>query len=147
MEGFNALTTKAEYYSDDFRKTAEVGICLHMNQQVINKIVDRDTTYTWYDYSEKRWANIKTTANQYEAWWVWIPRYAYKAEEVTGAANVAGNIDVIYVDTSNRPPDTEKYGDTLPSGYQVHPAFDQDTDGSGNKLPGIWFSKYKPSEK
>ena len=134
LEGFNALTTKAEYYDEDGNVT-EVGISLHMNQQVINAIQDGDTTYTWYDYSNKIWANIKTTANDYEAWWVWIPRYAYKIEGTS-----ASEIDIIYVDLDGNPLDKEKYGETLPEGYIVHPAFNQ-----GKALKGIWVSKYKPS--
>ena len=54
--------------------------------------------------------------------------------------------EIIFIDTNNKPLNTDKWT-SLPSGFIVHPAFDQDTDGSGNKLPGIWFSKYKPSEK
>ena len=134
LEGFNALTTKAEYYDEDGNVT-EVGISLHMNQQVLNTIQDGDTTYTWYDYSNKIWANIKTTANDYEAWWVWIPRYAYKIE-----GTLASEIDIIYVDLDGNPLDKEKYGETLPEGYIVHPAFNQ-----GKALKGIWVSKYKPS--
>lgn len=65
LEGFNALTTNAEYYSDDFSQIQEISISIHMNQQVLNKIVDGNTTYTWYDYSNKKWANIKKTANGY----------------------------------------------------------------------------------
>ena len=106
-----------------------------MNQQVLNAIQDGDTTYTWYDYSNKIWANIKTTANDYEAWWVWIPRYAYKIEGTS-----ASEIDIIYVDLDGNPLDKEKYGETLPEGYIVHPAFNQ-----GKALKGIWVSKYKPS--
>ena len=30
---------------------------------------------TWYDYSQKRWANTKSADG---SMWVWIPRYAYK---------------------------------------------------------------------
>lgn len=141
LKGFNGLTTYAEYYSDA-NEIVEIGISLHMNQQVLSQIVDGDTTYTWYDYANKKWANIKTTANQYEAWWTWIPRYAYKIESTT-----ASEIQIIYVDTEGKPLDTEKYGETLPEGYIVHPAFNQDTDENGNILPlkGIWVSKYNPS--
>lgn len=135
LKGFNALTTKAEYYSQDDSKTVEVGISLHMNQQVINEIKDGDITYTWYDYANKRWANIKTTANGYEAWWTWIPRYAYKIEQES-----VSEIQIIYVDTEGKPLDKEKYGENLPEGYTVHPAFTTD-----KPLKGIWVSKYKPS--
>ena len=133
LKGFNGLTTTAEYYSDDDKETVEVGISLHMNQQVLNKIEDGSTTYTWYDYANKRWANIKTTANGYEAWWVWIPRYAYRLPD-----NPNDDTEIIFIDTNNQPLDTEKYGSTLPVGFKVHSAFDQDTDGSGNKLSGSY---------
>ncbi len=38
------------------------------------------TDTTWYDYSttNKKWANIRTSNNGNEAYWVWIPRYAYR---------------------------------------------------------------------
>ena len=139
LEGFNALTTSAIYYNEDFSKTYEVGITLHMNQEVINYIEDGNTKYTWYDYANKIWANIKTTANGYEAWWVWIPRYAYKIGEVTDTKNPP-TTEIIYVDTNNKPLNTEKYGSSLPEGYQVHPAFTTDKE-----LKGIWIAKYDPS--
>ena len=90
----------------------------------------------WFDYENKVWANIKTTANEQEAWWVWIPRYAYKLPNT-----VNDDTEIIFIDTNNKPVDTEKYGETLPEGYTVHPAFDQDTDVNGNKLSGIWVCK------
>ena len=139
LEGFNALTTSAIYYNEDFSKTYEVGITLHMNQEVINYIEDGNTKYTWYDYANKIWANIKTTANGYEAWWVWIPRYAYKIGEVTDTKKPP-TTEIIYVDTNNKPLNTEKYGSSLPEGYQVHPAFTTDKE-----LKGIWIAKYDPS--
>ena len=140
LKGFNALTTSAVYYNNDFSETYEVGITLHMNQEVISYIEDGDTTYTWYDYSNRTWANIKTTANGYEAWWVWIPRYAYRLAE-----NPNEDTEIIFIDTNNKPLDTEKYGNNLPEDFVVHPAFDQDTDGIGEKLLGIWVAKYDPS--
>ena len=90
----------------------------------------------WFDYENKVWANIKTTANEQEAWWVWIPRYAYKLPNT-----VNDDTEIIFIDTNNKPVDTEKYGETLPEGYTVHPAFDQDTDVNENKLSGIWVCK------
>lgn len=112
-----------------------------MNQQVLNAIQDGDTTYTWYDYSNKIWANVKTVANGLESWWVWIPRYAYKLP-----SNPNDDTEIIFVDTNNRPLEPQKYGSTLPLGFTVHPAFNQDTDSGGSPLSGIWVSKYKPSK-
>ncbi len=31
----------------------------------------------WYDYENGKWANIKTSNEGLEAYWVWIPRYEY----------------------------------------------------------------------
>ena len=139
LEGFNALTTSAIYYNEDFSKTYEVGITLHMNQEVINYIEDGNTKYTWYDYANKIWANIKTTDAALDCWWVWIPRYAYKIGEVTDTKKPP-TTEIIYVDTNNKPLNTEKYGSSLPEGYQVHPAFTTDKE-----LKGIWIAKYDPS--
>ena len=140
LEGFNGLTTTAIYYNEDFTKQYEVGITLHMNQEVINYIEDEEeeTTYTWYDYTKSIWANIKTTANGYEAWWVWIPRYAYKINETENTQNPE-DIDIIFIDTNNIPLNKE-YGGVLPDGYVVHPAFTTDKE-----LKGIWMAKYDPS--
>ena len=140
LKGFNALTTTAVYYNEDYSETYEVGITLHLNQEVINYVKDGSTTYTWYDYANSTWANIKTTANGYEAWWVWIPRYAYRLLD-----NPNDDTEIIFIDTNNKPLDTEKYGDSLPEDFTVQPAFDQDTDANGNKLSGIWVAKYDPS--
>ena len=133
LKGFNGLTTTAIYYSDDYKQTKEVRISMHMNQQVMSYMKDGDTKYTWYDYKNKQWANIKTTSNGYECWWVWIPRYAYKIEGTN-------DIKIIYVDKNDVPLDPDTYGYTLPEGYEVHPSFQQ-KDG----LTGIWTSKYAPS--
>ena len=90
----------------------------------------------WYDYSNKIWANVKTDNNGQEAWWVWVPRYAYKIQD----AGPNKYTDVIFIDTENKPIDA-KYGDKLPDGYIPHPAFTVD----GNELKGIWISKYEAS--
>ncbi len=47
------------------------------------------TDTTWYDYSidNKKWANIRTSNNGNEAYWVWIPRYAYRIVYFNTAAN------------------------------------------------------------
>jgi hypothetical protein len=48
-----------------------------------------NTDTSWYDYSgtSKKWANIKTTNGGNDAYWVWIPRYAYKILYFDTAAN------------------------------------------------------------
>ena len=144
LKGYNGLTTSAIYYSDDFKETKEVSISLHMNNRVGNKIEEESKTYTWYDYANKKWANIKTTANGLEAWWVWIPRYAYKLTEK--GTETAGQIEIIYVDINNKPlskPEgATEIPEILPDGYIVHPSFTQE---GKEGVKGIWISKYPPS--
>ena len=106
----------------------------------ISNLEEFNSDQKWYDYENKLWANIKTIANGYEAWWVWIPRYAYRLPD-----NPNDDTEIIFIDTENRPLDTEKFGNTIPDGFTVHPAFDQDTDANGKKLSGIWVAKYDPT--
>ncbi|MDD2490428.1 MAG: DUF5011 domain-containing protein, partial [Bacilli bacterium] len=50
----------------------------------------------WYDYQDKRWANAvsKDTGGNITAYWVWIPRYAYKITRCwnQSCSGSAGNI-------------------------------------------------------
>lgn len=90
-------------------------------------------TYYWYDYPTKKWANIKTTANELNSYWVWIPRFAYKLE--------TGTTQVILIDENDKPIDTETYGEELPASFTVHEAFKQKAG-----LMGLWFGKYDPTK-
>ena len=83
----------------------------------------------WFDYNNKRWANIKVVNNGIETWWVWIPRYAYN--------NMGNATDIIFIDTEDKPIDGSNFS-TL---YTVPEAF------KGNNKKGIWISKYEPSPK
>ena len=92
---------------------------------------------SWYDYSEKAWANVKVintqgdsdTSNDVETWWVWIPRYAY---------NMVGNkMDIVLLDKNNKTPN----GKDMPKSYTIPEAF------KDNQKEGIWVSKYEPTEK
>jgi uncharacterized protein YpmB len=95
-----------------------------------------NTSTSWYDYGSKKWANIKTSNNGNDAYWVWIPRYAYKITNSHTAT--AEQINIIFLSgTSNTPVD----GSSLPSGYIVHPAF----SFGGTELSGIWVAKYEAS--
>ena len=91
----------------------------------------------WYDYTSKKWANIKTTANGIISYWTWIPRYAYKESN--------GQVEIIYIDENNRPLDTKYNGYDIGinqnNEYRVQAAFEQNEQ----HLKGIWMSKYEPS--
>ena len=140
MNGFNKAYTFMEYYnSADFDDVKQVPVEEYIQNGKQSKIEENGKTYVLDDYQNKVWANIKTTGNGLEAWWVWIPRYAYKVNETEK------KIDVIFVDLENKPIGT-KYT-SLPEGYELHPAFTPSGDDGSKNLQGIWMSKYESSNK
>jgi hypothetical protein len=96
----------------------------------------------WYDYADKKWANIVTTSEDgaKEAYWVWIPRYAYKTmyNDVNAATAYA---DIIFLKGITR--------DIPLPGYTIPEAFIwSDTEGDtaeGKQITGYWASKYEIS--
>ena len=96
-----------------------------------------------------KWANAMTTDG---SMWVWIPRYAYKITEGYHT-NVAGTIEVAFLDTNNEflngetgeittNPEEEGAGTTK---WLVHPAFtsNAETGGGFGELTGIWVGKFE----
>lgn len=81
----------------------------------------------WYNYAEKKWANIVTKAHGTMSYWVWIPRYEYKL-----------NNNTQFVETHFITTDVTQGS----NGYQIPDAF------TFNKIPlsGYWISKYEVSE-
>ena len=128
MSGFDPETTYLEIYDETTEnftanpvKLADVG---NLKEFVKNNL--------WFNYDKQIWANIKTTDNGVESWWVWIPRYAY---------SIAGNgTDIKFVDIYNTPVD----GSDL-NNFTVHPAFTVKDGDKTIELKGIWVSKYEPS--
>ena len=149
LSKFDGYNTSAVYYNLDAKKEEdkqqEVSVKLHLNTEVPNEMKLSKGTYTWYDYggeeSRNVWANIKTTANGVEAWWVWVPRYAYK-EPVTTDKKNPPSVDIVFISTDNQYYDVEEgiWKSAEENGYIIHPSFEQDND-----LKGIWISKYAPS--
>ena len=135
MNGFNQDKTFIELYNETENKFDEVPL-KGANLETINN------DGKWYNYENQIWANIKTVKKDEsgnitgQAWWVWIPRYAYKIEALGNT-----RMQIIFIDENNKPLDA-KYGDTLPKGYEVHPIF----TGENSKLKGIWMSKYEPTK-
>ena len=92
----------------------------------------------WYDYAEQKWANIVVRNNGNEAYFVWIPRYAYIANNETQTT------DIVFIDTDNIQPKTGKEVDT--NRYTIPEAFTwQDDAGNTIQLPGYWIGKYQLS--
>jgi len=118
---------------------------------------NQNSTTKWYDYAEKRWANVATvsssnlskysnaavgttiTQSEITAMFVWIPRYSYT---INGEKNISINF------LKNR---TNKEASGSITTAIVHPAF---TDGSLNDyaeggwsepLNGFWIAKFEAS--
>lgn len=133
--------TEVVYYSKDLKKQYTMTIKEFLEQGKPMTTTYDGETYTFADYVSKDgktkvWANIKTSANGLEGYWTWIPRFAYKLDSGSETS------DIIFIDIEDKPLDTEKYPDGLPTGYTVHEAFEQKSN-----LKGLWFSKYQPSAK
>ena len=128
------------------------------------KKVEDNEIGKWYDYAEKKWANIMLkdgleiaddgTVTSMGSMFVWIPRYAYS---ITSGYQTAGTgtIDVrflknlTYVTTEEKT--TVMSDEAGANNWIVHPAF---TDGSENdyaeggwdrELAGFWVAKFEAS--
>ncbi len=150
-----------------------------------------DKNSDWYDYREsvRQWANVITVdsdvrkeylskpagtvisddefENDVIGMFVYIPRYAYQITNYLHAGgNVAGNINIVFIDKENIDSDGNKYSEEyptttldgkepLPSGtkedkmndFVVHPAFTDNIENGGwqHDLNGIWVSKFEAS--
>ena len=129
MTGFDPETTYLEVYDEEtksFDEKKETKLA-----KVQSNLKNFSNNNLWYNYDKKIWANVKTTANGLEAWWVWIPRYAYL---------ISGDqIYIKFVDLENNPLDGSDLG-----AYIIHPAFTiKDDEGNDKELKGIWASKYE----
>ena len=129
MTGFDEENTYIEIYDENMTAFTDE---IQLKGADLTKVNENNR---WHDYANKKWANIRTDANGKEAWWVWIPRYAYIATPDSPKGTI---LEVIFVDEEDKPIDS-KYGDKLPAGYAVHPAFNK----GDKKLKGIWMSKYE----
>ena len=115
-----------------------------------NWITDKPTD-NWYNYKEKKWANIYVENSGSDIYYVWIPRYCFKLDQSTERS------DVKFIDVDNNYKDEN--GNLTPwesaegvqglkeQGYQVPEAFWFDKNGNGiedegEQLAGYWAMKY-----
>ena len=117
----------------------------------VEKTNSGDTS--WYDYNSKKWANSQTEDG---SMWVWIPRYAYKVNEIDKKFDIKfliGTTDNYYDDngqiqTAKRCTNVDEQVDTK-TGYTVHPAFTDETKinyrngGWDKEITGIWVAKFE----
>ena len=83
----------------------------------------------WYDYSNKRWANIVVKEGSYKTYYTWIPRYEFKITSDQQASPATGRTDVRFI---------EGTGTSTSAGYQIPEAF----TFNGIQLRGYWMMKY-----
>ena len=81
----------------------------------------------WYDYENKKWANIVTIDGDKKAYFVWIPRYEYKTK------SAFEEVEIRFISTSQT---------SATEGYKLPDAFSWD----GTPISGYWISKYEVSE-
>ena len=122
LSGFNKQTTYYVLYSDD-------GQTVESENIPISTTLTNEQKEKWYNYSSKKWANIKTTSEDGSqvAYWTYIPRYEYISY---GGANAA---DVKFIPKSQTVADG---GYTIPESFTF----------AGKNLAGFWVAKYEVSE-
>ena len=126
LTGFDKDTTFYVIYNDDGTEKERISIKKSMPNN-------------WYDYSDRKWANIVTTANGTESYFVWIPRYEYRILEDRENESLDNRrIDVNFITT-------EITNDNCSAGYKVPEAFTWGDNGE-KQLTGYWMSKYQLSE-
>ena len=123
LSGFNKSTTYYVIYSSD-------GQTIESENIPISQELTKEQRKKWYNYDQKRWANIKTVSEDGSlvAYWTYIPRYEYIAQSTTQHAEIK------FI------PKTQIKADP---GYQIPESF---TFG-GQNLAGFWSSKYELSNK
>ena len=87
----------------------------------------------WYDYSERKWANIVVDTGTTQTYYTWIPRYEFKITDAQFAQPAQGRTDVNFIQGT---------GTNATVGYQIPEAF----TFNGKQLTGYWISKYTVGE-
>ena len=131
VSSFDKDTTYYVMYDDEGNETERISI-------------KETPPSNWYDYSAQKWANIVTTSDGTETYFVWIPRYEYKIlSDRTVLSTANRRIDVNFITT-------DIINNNCTAGYKVPEAFWWDNNGDdiqdeGEQLKGYWISKYQIS--
>ena len=132
MSGFEELNTRYMYMVDEVMKPG-------------NWINDVAPT-NWYDYSEKKWANVFVENEGMETYFVWIPRYCYKC-------NSNNTTDVLFINMNNeyinkQTNETIGWSQLKEEGYIIPDAFTWYSSNEGlTWIPGYWITKYQLADK
>ncbi len=125
LSNFNAQATYYITYDQDVN-----------NPKIAGRIDRIDPPKDWYDYGAKKWANVVTVSGSEVAYWVWTPRYAYKADSNTQT------VDAKFIDINNNGKDSNDKAVDI-TDYKISDAF----SFNEKTLPGYWISKYEISDK
>ena len=123
LSGFNANVTYYVLYDETGKET------------IGDKITNNGSNIpsNWYDYSERKWANIVVKTDNTTTYYTWIPRYEFKITAAQQAQPAQGRIDVNFIQGNST--------DVTP-GYQIPEAF----KFNGKELTGYWVAKYTLGE-
>ena len=126
LTGFNAVCTYYVTYDETGNQTSED---IPITQAEPNN---------WYDYENKKWANIMTNNNGNKTYWTWIPRFKYTANSGNKSTTVmfVDINDKCYIQENNK----KKQIDV--STYDISDAF----TFNGTQLAGYWVAKYRVQE-
>ena len=116
LTGFNPECTFFVTYDDSGNPIISENHVIVENGRIIN------APDNWFDYKNKKWANIVTNNNGIIAYWVWIPRYQYRVFS-------SDFVDVVFIKNSKT---------TADKGFEIPEAFTFD----GSNLKGYWLCKY-----
>ena len=107
----------------------------------------------WYNYDEKKWANIKTEDG---SMWVWIPRFAYRINTSNQTFDIVFLIEDTdkYYDANGNIQTAKRYTSEVQemhttTDYTVHPAFTNESSvnyrngGWDKEITGIWVAKFE----
>lgn len=99
----------------------------------------------WYDYKNRKWANVVVENEGAETYFTWIPRYCFKLDPNTQRSDVK----LISVENYWKDPYAEDEENNVTpweeleaQGYQIPDAFTFE----GKALPGFWAMKYNIGE-
>ena len=94
--------------------------------------ITKEAPSMWYEYGERRWANIVTRNNGLETYYVWIPRYEFTLDQKSQTSTVKFINGI---------------GDGQGGEYQIPEAFSW-VNEKGEKVPlsGYWVTKYTLGE-
>ena len=115
LSGFNPSNTYYVTYDKDG------------NENIAGRMDKISAPIGWYDYENKKWANLVTVNDSDVTYWTYIPRYEY---DTTGAHSTVNLADVKFISKTQTEAD---YSYTIPESFTFN----------SEPLAGFWVSKYE----